>query len=191
MINFSTVSNIFSSYLEEDKHTDYPDDVENLVFLSIKTNKIIWDLEDSARMSDLGAEHVAKAKKNIDKNNQIRNDLIRQIDLAIVKKLGIEPGPCSQFYSESPGMIIDRLSILFIKSSAVKKLIDIIQEDDLKEDYKGKKQIISDQINILGQFLDKYFTKLLNKEAYFEIQQPVKIYNDERIKKYIFYLRSK
>lgn len=185
MINFSTISNIFSSYLKENSDTNYSDDIENLIFLSIKTNKILWDLEDSARMSDLGAEHVAEAKKNIDINNQIRNDLMRQIDLAIVKKLNIEPGTRDQFYSESPGMIIDRLSILFIKFSAIEKLLNVIQEDDLKEDYKQKKQIISRQIKKLGQFLDGYFSKLLSKEVYFEIQQPVKIYNDERIQKYI------
>lgn len=185
MINFLTISNIFSSCIQNPEHAGYDDKIEQLVFLSVKTNKILWDLEDSARMSELGDKHVADAKKNIDKNNQIRNNLMREIDTALVDRFKIIIGTQDQFYSESPGMIIDRLAILFIKLSVIKNLLVIIEEKDLIEEYKGKEKIILNQIRTIGQFLDSYLHKLSSNEVYFEIQQPVKIYNDERIRKYI------
>jgi hypothetical protein len=60
----------------------------------------------------------------------------------------------------------------------------------LKKEYREKEDIISKQINHLGNFLDFYFNKLEHKEIFFEIQQPVKIYNNKRIKKYIKLLQK-
>lgn len=186
-MNFKSISKIFSSFLANTDTTPKAEQkLENLIRLSIETNYRLWNLEDSARMIDLGASHVTKVKQEIDKTNQIRNNLIREIDIEIVKLTRSDPSNfVGEFYSESPGMIIDGLSILFIKLSAIKKLISVIKEEDLKQDYINKEKIISGQIANLGHFLDLYFTKLKDRKVFFEIQQPVKIYNDERVKKYI------
>ncbi|OGZ76921.1 MAG: hypothetical protein A3G45_00450 [Candidatus Staskawiczbacteria bacterium RIFCSPLOWO2_12_FULL_37_15] len=121
----------------------------------MKVNKTLWNLEDSARMFELGDKYVAETKRNIDSNNQDRNNLIRKID---------------------------------VKLSVIQKLLLVIKEDDLKVEYREKEKIILDQIKNIGQFYDRYMEKLVNKEVFFEIQHPVKIYNDLRIRKYIKYL---
>lgn len=185
-ITFSKVSSIFSDFLEDSsKEFSYADELQGLVYSNIKANKTLWDLEDSARLSELGDRHVAEAKKNIDITNQSRNNLIREIDTVLYRTLDIVPGPPDKFYSESPGMVIDRLSIIFTKLSIVQKLILFIEEDDLESEYVAKEKILSNQIKITGQFFDTYMKKLVAKDVFFEIQQPVKIYNDVRIKKYI------
>ena len=154
-------------------------------------NQKLWDLEDSARMIEFGSEHVAITKREIDKSNQIRNDLIREIDTEIGNQMRvIPPNSQEQFYSESPGVIIDRLSILYIKLSVIKNLLLVIEEEDLKKEYREKEKIILGKINRLGNFLDSYINKLKDKEAFFEVQQPVKIYNDTRVKKYIKLLQK-
>lgn len=184
-ITFSKISEIFLDFLENpDKESNYGDELHRFIYLSIKTNKVLWDLEDSARLSELGDHHVAGAKKNIDITNQSRNNLIREIDTILYKYLNIVPGSVDKFYSESPGMIIDRLSIIFIKLSIVRKLISLIEEEDLRSEYVTKEKVLENQINDVGQFLDTYIERIINKDVYFEIQQPVKIYNDERVRKY-------
>ncbi len=155
------------------------------------TNWKLWNLEDSARMAELGSEHVAITKQKIDKNNTIRNNLMREIDIEIVKQMDTSSGSQELFYSESPGMIIDRLSILFIKLSVIRDLLLVIKEKDLKKEYMEKEGIISEKINRIGNFLDSYLNKLRRKEISFDIQHPVKIYNDRRIVEYIKILKNR
>jgi len=184
-ITFSKISAIFSNFIKNPKVDSTYDNVQKLVYLIIKINKTLWNLEDSARLSELGDKHVAEVKKNIDIYNQQRNDLIREIDTVLRRLLDVSRGVKESFYSESPGIIIDRLSIIFIKLAVVQKIISVIREDDIKLEYLEKEKILVGQIESIGNFLDLYIERLLKKEVFFEIQQPVKIYNDTRVRKYI------
>lgn len=192
MYNIKTISKIFSDVLDG-IFTDfgYGDQLSRFIRLNMETNLKLWDLEDSARMIELGSDHVARAKQEIDKNNQIRNDLIREMDTEIAKQIDISSGIQEQFYSESPGMIIDRLSILHIKMKVICNLLLVIKEKDLQEDYKEKEKIIQKQIDHISMFLDAYFARLERKEVFFEVQQAVKIYNNERVRKYLRNQRRK
>lgn len=185
MTNFKTISKIFSDLTGDNTGEGYEDNLSHLVWLNVKTNKTLWNLEDSARLSELGDKHVADTKREIDKNNRIRNDLIREIDIEIAAQVGISSDSQGQSYSESPGMIVDRIAIIFLKLSVIRKLLSVITENDLKKDYSEKEKNVKRQFDHLGAFLDSYFKKLANKEVFFEVQQPVKIYNDLRVKKYI------
>jgi len=192
IISFKKISKIFQHFLYRQRAADkLTSNLDSIIGLCIKTNKRLWDLEDSARMVEFGSEHVATVKWEIDRNNMIRNDLIRQIDLKIVKQL--EPvisGPDKEYHSETPGMMIDRLSILFIKQSVIRRLLSVIKEVDLKKEYTNKEKIILKQIEHLGGSVDVYLGKLAEKKITFEPQQPVKIYDDKRVKKYIKLLRD-
>jgi len=186
MLNFEIITKIFSDFFNNPgKNFEYNQKIEKLVWLNIKTNRTLWDLEDLARLIELGDRHVSNTKRKIDKNNQTRNDLIRKMDMEIINLFSVSHGSQENFYSESPGMIIDRLAIIFIKLSVIQNLLSVIQEDDLKKEYKEKKDILLNQVDRIGDFLNSYFSKLASKEVFFEVQQHIKIYNDKRIKKYI------
>jgi len=192
MLNFKKISKIFSDFFSDALSAPKSKDrLICLIRLNIETNQKLWDLEDSARMIEFGLERVAVIKQEIDKNNQIRNDLIEKIDIEIKNKMRIKPlDSQKQFYSESPGMIIDRIVVLSIKLFVIRRLLSIIKEDDLKRDYKKKENTVLKQLNHVGNFLDFYLNRIRNKEISFEVQQPVKIYNDLRVKKYIKLLRN-
>jgi hypothetical protein len=74
-------------------------------------NYLLWHEEDKARRDDQGYEFVYRAKRNIDRWNQRRNDCIERIDTWFAERSPAfsEGTPMN---SETPGMIIDRLSIL-------------------------------------------------------------------------------
>jgi hypothetical protein len=74
----------------------------------------LWHEEDIARRDDLGFEAVYRAKRNIDRFNQERNNFIEEMDRAMVAALNPPAGGCPR-NSETPGMMIDRLSILALK----------------------------------------------------------------------------
>lgn len=191
MPNFKIISKIFSDFLDNPSVIPgHKEKLNHIVWLNIKTNQELWNLEDLARIAEFGPEHVATTKQEIDKNNQIRNDLIKDMDIEIADQIDVSSGSQEQFYSESPGMIIDRLAVLFIKLSVIRELLLVIKEEGLKKEYREKEDIILKQIIRLGNFLDSYFNKLKHKEIFFEVQQPTKIYNDARIKKYIKLLQK-
>lgn len=74
----------------------------------------LWHEEDIARRDDLGSERVHQAKRAIDGFNQQRNNFIEEMDKELVAALKpAESGVPRN--SETPGMIIDRLSILSLK----------------------------------------------------------------------------
>lgn len=77
-------------------------------------NFSLWHEEDVARRDDLGSEAVHRAKRNIDRFNQERNNFAEEMDKALVAALKPRESGCPR-NSETPGMIIDRLSILALK----------------------------------------------------------------------------
>jgi len=174
MLDFKAISKVFSNFLDgksEISDLKSEDKLAYLIELNIETNWRQWHLEDSARMVELGPKHIANAKQKIDKNNQVRNDLIREIDIEIANQLRVVPLDSQErFYSESPGMIIDRLAILYIKLSVIRDLLLVIKEKNLKKEYREKENIVLRQINHIGNFLDLYFTRIEHKEAFFVIQ---------------------
>lgn len=77
-------------------------------------NFALWHEEDVARRDDLGFEAVYRAKRAIDRFNQERNNYAEEMDKALVALLSPPESGCPR-NTETPGMIIDRLSILALK----------------------------------------------------------------------------
>jgi hypothetical protein len=55
-----------------------------------QTNTDLWHQEDDARCNDI--QKVAAAKKNVDKLNQKRNDLIEKIDDYVIEHVQKKAG---------------------------------------------------------------------------------------------------
>jgi len=79
-----------------------------------RCNCLLWDEEDLARRRNVPDAEIAGNKRAIDGHNQRRNDAIERIDENLLG-LFAKAKEHARLNSETPGAMIDRLSILSLK----------------------------------------------------------------------------
>ncbi len=89
-------------------------DLIDLVLAHHRANFDLWHLEDKVREPGASDAAIARLKRSIDALNQTRNDLVEAIDRAFLAAAGAQ-NPAAPLHSESPGLILDRLSVLALK----------------------------------------------------------------------------
>lgn len=141
-------------------------------------NFSLWHEEDVARRDDLGFEAVYRSKRNIDRFNQERNNFAEEMDKAIVAALmPVETGVPRN--SETPGMMIDRLSILALKEFHMYE--ETVRADASvthKEKCAEKLARIRRQRADLTGCLSDLFADVAAKRRTFSVYYQFKMYND-------------
>jgi hypothetical protein len=142
-------------------------------------NYRLWHAEDSARRDDMGYEFVYHAKREIDTYNQQRNNRMEAMDEWLYQALQpLKPGACP-VNSESPGMMIDRLSILALKHYHMALQT---KRDDITEQHRSncaaKVVVIEQQLLQLKQCLDALIEEVIAKKRTFRVYHQFKMYND-------------
>ena len=141
-------------------------------------NFLLWHEEDVARRNDLGAERVMQAKRAIDGYNQQRNNFIEEMDKALVAELNpAESGVPKN--SETPGMVIDRLSILALKEyhmreETVREDVDETHIANCSEKLARIMLQRSDLVNCLAELLAEVKAGTRSFSVYYQF----KMYND-------------
>jgi hypothetical protein len=144
-------------------------------------NFSLWHEEDIARCDDLGAERVKTAKRRIDRHNQQRNDLIEQMDKLIVSELNPPTDGCS-FNSETPGMMIDRLSILALKEFHMNEEVERTDASaEHRSKCQGKLTVIQQQISDLSIALTELLAQVDEGTRSFRVYYQFKMYNDAEL----------
>jgi hypothetical protein len=139
----------------------------------------LWHAEDRARRDDMGHEFVYLAKREIDQFNQQRNNRMEAMDEWLFHLLSpATPSHCP-VNSESPGMIIDRLSILSLKSYHM----DIqTKRQDVSEEHRAtcsnKLAVIHQQLAQLASCLAQLLDDIAQQKRTFRIYHQFKMYND-------------
>ncbi|HLK58760.1 MAG TPA: DUF4254 domain-containing protein [Chthonomonadaceae bacterium] len=143
-----------------------------------RMNFALWHEEDIARRDDLGAERIRQAKRTIDRCNQSRNDAVEQIDAWIAEQLPsrTEPPPV---HSETPGMMIDRLSILALKQYHMAEEVQRETADEAhRQQCRIKLERIQCQLADLRDCLEILLQQLVRGERTFKLYKQFKMYND-------------
>ncbi len=138
----------------------------------------LWHEEDIARRDDLGSERVHQAKRAIDRFNQERNNFIEEMDKALAAALQPAESGCPK-NSETPGMMIDRLSILALKEYHMR---EEAERDDASAEHRAKcaeklARIVlqrADLTQCLAELLDAVAARTRTFAVYYQF----KMYND-------------
>jgi ethanolamine ammonia-lyase large subunit len=120
-----------------------------------------------------------EAKRNIDKYNQLRNNAIEKIDDWILSQLNSNTDIDLPMHSETPGMMIDRLSIMSLKKYHM--LEETVRENASEEHRSNcskKVSVLTEQIDDLSNCLKTILDKIVNGQLKFKVYRQFKMYND-------------
>jgi hypothetical protein len=147
---------------------------------NMKWNFMLWHEEDIARVKDIDPLRIVLAKRNIDQYNQSRNNAMEKIDEWILSYLdsnSIAAG--EKNHSETPGMMIDRLSIMALKRYHMN---EETQRTDVSNDHIEKcfqkVQVLDEQIHDLSSALQQVLIELSQSLLKFKVYRQFKMYND-------------
>ena len=142
-------------------------------------NYQLWQAEDSARRDDMGYEFVYRAKRHIDCLNQQRNNRMEAMDEWLYVHLQPVHAATCPMHSETPAMMIDRLSILALKTFYMGLQVQRQEVDAQHHQTCYKKLlIIEQQRDNLHHCLMSFIQEIHNKVRTFIIYHPCKMYND-------------
>ena len=138
----------------------------------------LWHEEDKARRDDQGYQFVYEAKRSIDRWNQRRNDCIERIDTWFAGRSPPFPEG-TPMNSETPGMMIDRLSILALKDY---HMAEEAEREGAPEAQRArcreKLAVIRRQRSDLAAALAEMLTLLARGTRGFRVYYQFKMYND-------------
>ena len=166
-------------------------DFPSLVSTQHQVNFELWHQEDLARDPDVSDSKIAEVKRAIDVLNQRRNDLIEQLDQFLVNVLSrenVNTTDQTELNSETPGSMIDRLSINALK---IYHMNEEIQREDVAENHRkkcfGKLSVLQEQREDLRQCLDKLLVDLSIGKKRLKVYQQMKMYNDESLNPVLYW----
>jgi predicted amino acid racemase len=120
-------------------------------------------------------------KRAIDGYNQQRNDATERIDEMLLSELGPLQG--ARLNSETPGSMIDRLSIMSLKIRAMRAQLG---RQDVDADHltlcRTRLAVLTEQRNDLANCLDTLMADTRAGRVRFKVYRQMKMYNDSRFR---------
>lgn len=142
-------------------------------------NYQLWHAEDRARREDMGFEFVYQAKREIDTCNQARNNRMEAMDEWVFHALNPAPFTQCPVHSESPGMMIDRLSILALKAYHMELQSKREEADENhRHSCAQKLAVIEQQKEQLAHCLQTFLNEVQQHKRTFRVYHQFKMYND-------------
>ena len=166
---------------DDDAQPTSVSELERLILSQHRANYRLWHIEDCARTPGVADHELARTKREIDRINQRRNDLTEGCDQRLLALLAPYrlPHPEAELHSESPGLMIDRLSILSLKLFHTR---EELERKGAPEDHARRNAerlaILLEQRDDLQIALDRLWRRVLSSERSFKVYRQLKMYND-------------
>lgn len=160
-----------------------------LVARQHRANFDLWHIEDEARRPGATDAELAAVKRRIDATNQLRNDLVEDLDRALIAWLAERGLPREEapLNSESPGLIVDRLSILALKIYHTREQAARADAPEgHAERNTARLRILEEQRADLVGCLDALWQETLAGTRRFKLYRQLKMYNDPALNPAIY-----
>jgi hypothetical protein len=178
------------SWHRSQESADLPSDPWlGLVSRQHRANFDLWHIEDEARTPGATDARLADVKRRVDRTNQLRNDLAEELDRTLLDWLATQRLPKDQvpLNSESPGLIIDRLSILALKLYHTREEAERADASREHTDRnRGRLAILEEQRADLARCLDALWRETLAGTRRFKLYRQLKMYNDPSLNPAIY-----
>ncbi len=153
-------------------------ELDQLVVDQHRANFDLWHEEDQARDPKATPEKIVAIKRAIDRLNQRRNDLMERIDRMLLAAVG-EQRAEAPLHSETPGMMIDRLSILDLKRFHTEEEIARADGDEQHAQRNRERlAVLNEQRDDLRDALDALWADVSAGRRRFKLYRQMKMYND-------------
>ena len=145
------------------------------------SNFELWHLEDEARAPGASDREIAEVKRGVDRVNQRRNDLMERCDGLLLERLQARGLPKAEapLHSETPGLILDRMSILALKIFHTREEVERAgAPEGHAERNRERLRLLEEQRSDLAGCLDDLWKEVLDGERRFKLYRQLKMYND-------------
>ena len=164
-------------------------ELDQLVVEQHRANFDLWHEEDEARDPEATPEKIVGIKRAIDRLNQRRNDLMERIDRMLLEQAG-EQREEAPLHSETPGMMIDRLSILELKRFHTEEEIARAAGNEHVQRNRERLLVLKEQRNDLRDALDALWAEVMSGRRRFKLYRQMKMYNDPALNPALYRTRA-
>ncbi len=158
-----------------------PNVLAELALAHHRANFDLWHEEDKAREPGATDAQITAVKHAIDTLNQRRNDLVEAMDRLLLAAAG-EQRPNAPLHSESPGLILDRLSILALKIyHTAEEAHRASATEAHRERNLARLALLNEQRTDLAGCLDALWAETITGRRRFKLYRQMKMYNDPEL----------
>jgi len=197
MIDVDTITDLHRAMVRRWHQYDIDNHYEGFLLLTCRQhqqNYRLWHQEDIARSRDVADAELAQVKRNIDRLNQQRNDLIEKLDECLIHELaatGVQQQPDARLNTETPGSVIDRLSILALR---IYHMEEQARRADADEHHRAraaaKLEVLHEQHADLSGTLRELLEDLFAGRKRLKVYRQFKMYNDPTMNPYLYQSRE-
>src|ERR1700755_2258357 len=145
-----------------------------------RANFELWHEEDKARVPNVADAEIARVKRAIDGLNQKRNDLVEKMDEWLIDRL--DQDVAAALHSGTPGLMIDRLSILALKIYHTR---EEAHRESATQSHRQRNAerlaLLEEQREDLAGCLDALWAEVLKGTRRFKLYRQMKMYNDPEL----------
>ena len=157
--------------------------IDRLLYAKNWIDNVQWQLEDIIRDPEIDPKDALSIKRKIDQSNQDRTDTVEKIDDWFLDYFGARNNlNCGKINTESPAWVVDRLSILSLKTHYMQEQINRKDVDSahLKK-CKDKLAVLLSQKVDLSLAFDQLIDDINSGKKYMKVYRQMKMYNDESL----------